>query len=210
VKVHNQISRSAELTAAVTAALGITKVEGGVERFSETVDLVMNLWGMPEWAFLRTERLCARSLFQTAVAAEFSMIALLNPVGSGHLAVVEAAHSSQVNSKFQCCTEAELATLAGRTQVAHARDRRWGRGALSAAGAFNSTCVVANGTDPTEALNASGIFFETISVLGQPAACVPVVLNPGHAFVISGSTVNTSLFGNLVWRERRAYPSELF
>lgn len=110
MRVHNQISRG-DLTAAATRALGVTKNEGGVERYSETVEIVMNPWGMPEWASLRGEYQGATREVVAGVAAELGMIAIVSPASSGLLVVVEYA-------QFRGTTGAQLELVAEANIVA--------------------------------------------------------------------------------------------
>lgn len=200
MRVHNQISRG-DLTAAATRALGVTKNEGGVERYSETVEIVMNPWGMPEWASLRGEYQGATREVVAGVAAELGMIAIVSPASSGLLVVVEYA-------QFRGTTGAQLELVAEANIVASLltpgtplpRDTRGGqRGFLKPlrARVWVGTNVGAWGVPIDE--QSTGIAFINL----------PVVLSPGWGLVITASAVNTLTQGIFGWRERTAYPGEL-
>jgi len=54
--VHNALHRG-DVAAALKNALGVTDPEDGLERFSETLQPVLDLWELPEWAILLRRRL---------------------------------------------------------------------------------------------------------------------------------------------------------
>ena len=199
-KIHNQISRG-DVSKAVTAALGVTKPDvGGVERFSETCDVVMNPWGMPEWAFLRGERLQGFQGGITLIAGEFAEVALVNPAGSNVLVVLEYAELRGLAYAVQVAQEAVwAATLTTVLPGGIFRDTRWPATSLGGAARIRT------GTD------ASAVLGTTIDEKSSnvPTIAVPVILAPGWGVALVAAVVNTTITYVLGWRERKAYPGEL-
>lgn len=209
-KVHNGLNNS-WLGDAVKRAINASKSDGTVERFGETLMPVLNPWGMPEWAAIRGEQLCAVRTIVTAVAAEFGAIALMNPIGSNLIVVVEAVD-------FQCTTtglKAFLevvpdttiaATLATVTNPTCARDRRFkGLSGLSRA-------TFRQGTDPTNTFGAQ-LESQNYASVGASFApfvtSLPVILKPGDDLMVIAQVVNLALEVNWGWRERQAFVGEL-
>lgn len=202
---HNELRRG-QLSAALSRALGDMR-GGGLERYGETVDPVIDLWDQPEWAFLRAERLVAISRAGPAVLAEFGTVALLNPTGSQAVCVVEEvtldagtlAASTLMN--LGIVTEAVALATIGTPQFGIGRDTRF-------IGAGVTLCTTIAGSDPANL----GSVIESVRVPAgnMPISrSVPYVLSPGFALWAQLATVNTSFLLNLKWRERRGFPSEL-
>lgn len=200
---HNELRRGGAIGYAMSQAVGDTR-GGGIERYGETLTPTLNLWDQPEWAFLRAEKLAAFSVTAPAVAAEFSAAGLLNPTGSGQIAVVEKLLCDQSGTlifQLQSCTQAQVATL-GTLVKGNVRDRRWqGGGALTA-------CDVISGSDPTTTL---GFNLDQVRAPGNATIAfnaLPVVLPPGFALVAVALTNNTGVTFIISWRERAAFPTE--
>jgi len=199
-KVHNQISRG-DLSRAVTAALGVSKPDvGGLERFSETCDIVMNPWGMPEWAYLRRERLQGFAGNVGAIAAEFGMSALVNPAGSNTIVVLEYAQLRGVQYQLQLAQEAVWsATLTVILPGGIFRDTRWPITNLGGAARIRT------GTDASSILGTA----IDVQLANIPIIAAPVILAPGWGVALVSFTVNTTVEYVFGWRERKAYPGEL-
>jgi len=203
-KVHNQISRG-DLTVALTRALGVTRIEGGVERFGETVTPVLDLWGQPEWFIHRNELLAGMISQQLAVAAEFSAVALINPATSGLLVVVEAVTGrafALMTLSLEVTSEVVIrAALAGVETRGLYLDRR--RNTVS------SRVTVLIGSEATAVGGQVEIITPPAAVTGAFSASLPIILPPGQGCVVRGNTLNTSMDASFGWRERVAYPGEL-
>lgn len=201
--IHNEI-RKGWLSESVNRALGRTR-EGGIERIGETIDAVLNPWGMPEWAYLRGEKLCTIFRSQVAVAGEFSAVALINPSTSRGLVVIEAASIQAAvagQGTASVTTEAlVLATLAGQAP-GNMRDRR------NVPGSSTIAQTVA-GSDAASAIGPSCEIRRIAAAGNMDFVHLPVVLPPGGAYVFVWQTVNVGIDGNFMWRERLAYPGEL-
>lgn len=202
-QVHNEI-RKGTLSSAVTRALGVTRLSG-VERFGETLTPVQNIWGMPEWAILREERLKAQRINSSAVAGENSVVALVSPAGRNTIIVVEGvfvgpgtAMTVGMDVATDVVLAAQLATAnAGPTQ---GRDTRVG---------LAGTTFIRSGSE------AAVAFGQNLEVIFSSATdskyfqFLPVVLTPGFGLAIFGFTVNTAISVGFAWRERAAYAGEL-
>lgn len=204
-QIHNEI-RSGWLSEAVRRALGVTR-EAGVERFSETLDVVLNPWGMPEWAYLRGERLASSVTFTPAVAAEFGSVGLLNPVGSNMIVVVEGASAmgAAMNINLRAHSSAQLLATLVSTTTGFVRDRRW-----QDSSSFLPRAVSLIGSD-TGVIAGQPVeqFLASLTFSSAALIAMPVILPPGHGVALTGQVVNTAFTACFSWRERAAYPGEL-
>lgn len=86
--LHNALLRG-PWSQAVQNALGVTQSgEGGVERYGETLEPVIDLWRLPEWRYLRRERTGQQSATENAGAGR-SRLGVQNN-SQGDLVVVES------------------------------------------------------------------------------------------------------------------------
>lgn len=201
---HNELRRG-DLSEALTRALGDSRGGGGIERYGETLTPVINLWGLPEWAFLRRERLAGMGRTEGAGAAtEMSYVALVNPATSGILIVVESALVSlNVASAVRAAMETEAALVAlGLTATRGVNlDTRWANQGNEPIGYLASEAVAATlgvaFSNPTRP-----VYFDLPEVAG-------IVLSPGYALVVQNPDDAAAIHVSYRWRERHAYPSEL-
>lgn len=207
--IHNALKRSV-VADAVKKAIGQHKQgEGGLERWSETLQPIVNPWGMPEWAALRAEQLAAVGAFQAAVAAEFSGHALMNPAGSNTIVVVEAVSfigTTTVQAWLELTVDTAIAaTYTVVTNPSAARDRRFkGISGLTRA-------TFRQGSDASNTFGAR-LEVQNFTAAGLASSFVnslPVILRPGDDLVVMLQTVNIGAFVNWAWRERQAFPGEL-
>lgn len=207
--IHNALKRS-PIADGLKKAIGQHKQgEGGLERWSETLQGVVNPWGMPEWAVLRGERLGAIRLFQAAVAAEFGAIALGNPLNSGNIVVVEGVSFNATTAALGAILEVVPDTTIAATLTVVAipgsfRDKRFG-------GGNPGRTFIRTGSDPTNTFGAQleGQTHPGPAVAFSAFQCLPVMLRPGDDLMVIGQTVNLAMTVNFVWRERVAFPGEL-
>lgn len=209
-QLHNALKRS-PIADGVKKAIGQHKQgEGGLERWSETLQPIVNPWGMPEWAALRAEQLCAVRNLVGGVAAEFGGVALMNPAGSNTLVVVEsvmvATSAATIAFFLEIVADTSIAaTLTTVTNPSCARDRRFkGQSGLSRA-------TFRQGTDLS---NTFGAQLEATTMVTNTApvsfiASLPVILRPGDDLLLIAQTVNVAFSSNWGWRERQAFPGEL-
>lgn len=201
-QVHNQLLRGG-LSAALRNALDAR--EGGIERFGETLDPVIDLWRLPEWAFLRGERICGAAVTVNAGAAtECSAVALRNPANSGMLAVVEYAIVSLTTAagvQCQMASEAAVDAVLATDTVGVNLDTRF-------ANQTNPVCFLSSGATPAIPIGVRFAFptrptyFDTPEVAG-------VVLSPGFCLVIQNPDDAAAIHVAYRWRERKANKGEL-
>lgn len=201
--VHNEI-RKGWLSEAVNRALGRTR-DGGVERVSETLDIVMNPWGMPEWAYLRGEILGAAALFVGAIAAEYGYAVLHNPPGSGRIITVEAAGitNNAGTGQLVLLAEADYLLLGLTPTLGYYRDPR---NTVYPHAIINRIFV------GTHTVQLGSYLDHTLWAAGPTAyfmAGVPCILPPGFSIAVRNGSVNIAQLAILSWRERNAYPGEL-
>lgn len=199
MKVHNQITRG-DLSGAVMRALGDSKGAGGVERYSETLDLVMDPWGRPEWAYLRAERLCQGFTSEAADVANFSNCQLMNPAGSGMLVVVERIWIVAVVVTSFNVEHTTVATTTLQTGQSHPRDSRYLPLTAIVAQVRHGVSAAALGTPVNQIRILQGDSKEDV---------VGYVLSPGNSILVRPSAINLGLNVSFAWRERKAYPGEL-
>jgi len=197
--IHNALLRG-PVSRAVKAALGVGEGgDAGVERFGETLTPVFDLWGLPEWAYLRDEDLLGGNIFQAAGAAGlFSQGALQNRALSDRLVVVEKVFTTET-VRLRIADAAAITTvgfLEGGTTLR--RDTRKGAGTVIARG--GAILAVAAVALPGSIIRAGrvGANFEAVSV----------VLAPGDALVVANITSAADLTVSFEWRERLRFPGE--
>lgn len=202
--IHNQLTDSAELLNGIGRAAGLSEGDG-VIRLGETLDPTIDPWSQPEWAYLRNERLGGGRGFSAAVAAEFSIIALGNAIGSGNIVVVEAvsAQGGAGNPVLQLEVVADsiiAGTLSAAAFFISARDRRFG--------ATTGRTFLKTGTDVASTFGVQ-IEHQTSATAFTPFTNLPVILKPGDDLIVIEQTVNLALDVNFKWRERKAFKNEL-
>lgn len=206
--IHNELRRS-NLGAALTRALGLTRGVEGLERVGETLTPTMDLWSQPEWAYLRKVRLLAYTAGITATVGEYSGLAIVNPTGSGIIAVVDAARiqmSGQVISYLAFATEAAIAATYALIGVPGLpRDLRWGPYTTA-----SGTVMAYQGSDAASWPNQlEGAYPGPANGMTEHRCGLPFVLTPGWGLILQGGTVNTAIRAGFNWTERRALLGEL-
>lgn len=165
----------------------------------------------PEYSFLKRELLwCAQVITAGPVAAQFSYVQLLNPVGSTRIVVVTEFHAGTTAAGK--VTQALTTTVRGASggAFAGARDTRWNTPIAAAAapnardGAISITFGTAAGfgTDVQLGQDATGV---NITRLNLPL----VVLAPGTGVTISDALANEALTCFMAGYSRVARPEEL-
>lgn len=208
--IHNMISRG-NWSAAIKKALGVTKSEGGIERFGETLTPVIDLWRRPEFQFLRDETLWGKFAQQAAVVAEFAVIAIANPANSGRLVVVE-----RVSARNLVATAS--VNLAPTTQAAVAATLTFAntvvRDTRSAKGGPQTLAVPEFwfGSDPAS-LIAGGFTLERINSptaeVSPLTVALPYIIPPGFALIAEGGAVNQGIEASWAGYVRVLFPGEL-
>lgn len=202
-QIHNQLDHSAELLGGISVAAGLGRDKDGVIRLGESLEPILDPFSLPEWAYLRAERLGAGRGFQPAVAAEFSIIALGNAAGSGNLVVVESVNIlSTVTTQLEVAADSLVAaTLGAAAFYVSGRDRRFGSTQGRTFLKIGSDLASTFGVQLEQQAGAAGVFNSYIST--------PIVLKPGDDLLIIAQTINTAIQCNWKWRERKAFTGEL-
>jgi hypothetical protein len=159
----------------------------------------------PEMAFLKGEQLAFGRAAQAAVAAQQSMVAIINPVDSGNLGMIESVlFRSTAASNIQFRWTNTVAGMGVATDQAP-RDTRWARGGGAGTQQALSVRVQAVAVVP-----GAGVF-ASASILANETFALPLefVLGPGNAFITFQQAVNTQLEVTYIWREKEANPAEL-
>lgn len=204
--IHNELRRS-KLSEALTRAVGASKGAPGIERFGETLTPVIDLWSQPEFAWLRREVLGFSRRQVVAVAAELSMIALINPVNSRRIVTVDKAGTltaAATSVQLVAMTEAQVVAHTLTRAVTFNRDRR------NPDPNFDAATVVETGTDP--ALLSGLVMDDVVGGVNSRLEFtngLPHILPPGQALMIAAATVNITINGYFSFRERQALPGEL-
>lgn len=208
-QIHNQITRG-PWTNALKAALGITKSDGGIERFGETMQPVVDLWSRPDWLYLLEVGLWSASESQAAVPAEFSAIAVTNPPTSGNIIVVQVANARIGVANTVAMGLALRTTIAGTLTVSNPgdyRDTRFQKNPLLSV--FNAPVETWVGSDT--------VSIDTVQEQQAAVAAAevvdfkspPYVLKPGTGLFIQNQTLNTLLAVNFAGYVRKAFTGEL-
>lgn len=198
---HNQLRQFTELVNAYARALGEREIPWGMERGGETLTPVIDLWSRPEWAYLRGENKFWAQATAGAIAAERSILALRNPVGSGVLARVTLARS------ILDCTvriSTNLAIVADTTTTGLPRDGR-----LASVGTDTRSRV--QFITASEATANAGTTVWEITLAGDSTRILPLdyILSPGRDLRLVGVLDLTALGGGFWWDERNALAGEL-
>jgi len=205
--IHNALSRAGAIQSGLRAAVGMKEAEDGVERLGETLTPVIDLWSREEWAVLRNSRLCGLHVVQAAVAVQFSMAALRNPVDSNRLLIVQRIGfdaGADMTCFLEMATVAEVDATLGTLTTGSVRDRR-------RSSSFFSVARVATGSDLLNSVNAGAFVIDRMATTTDHffRIALPVILPPGQAVNIVGTTVNTALVAIFAWEERALLPGEL-
>ncbi len=149
---------------------------------------------LPEWQFLRNQKLMGVVYALPAVAAQNSVVHLVNPAGSGVLAtVVRSIYSAVGDTSYVLGRGAQTANL-GTVLPSVARDTRFPIVNASALIASQGNNVVGAG----EAFHSTGVLSLTPDEFTDP-----VVLTPAHQFEVSSISTNVAIRGAIQWLERR-------
>lgn len=209
-QLHNGIKYGTDLVAAVNVLSGVDPASPGVERLSESLTPILDPYARDDEAVLRREHLWGTTINSPAVAAEFSITAVVNPLANqiqGLILVVTKAlfRGGGAAGSFMGWSSRALiaATL---TQVGNAAnlDSR-----------FSNTLVPR--TTPIEtwagsdgAATLSGNIEEELPLTPYSAfSFTPIMLKPGTGIYICAQTVNTSLQTKYRGYYRMALPGEL-
>jgi hypothetical protein len=205
--IPNAVVQIRKFSSRFAQRLGLTSGQQGLDGYVSDLLAAMALNRFNPEDYFPDEILACMTGGAGALALNFSRVALVNPVGSGVLAVVTriAATSSGGASAFQVGTDAaQTATFAALTlSVAGAfRDGRVGNPSFTGGA---TRCFMHNGT-------AAAAFANGPLLVRQAPASAEAewgnaddaifILAPGQAVIVTPGVVNFAITAEFWWRER--------
>lgn len=205
----NELTYGASILRCFPRALGLGD-SSGVVRVSETIHPTFDAWGLPEFAYLRSERLLGVRAFQAAVAAEQSMIAVSNMSTSKTILVIERVGVQFVAGTVILNGNVSENTLSGTLTLVAALQPRDMR--INGPRGIGNPAGVARYWVGSDAA-AIGTTIDQITFTATESRVfevgLPVILIPGSGLVVIGTVVNTGMAAWFAVRERDALPGEL-
>ena len=153
----------------------------------------------PEWSFLKGEALFGAYVSVALVAAQYPMVQLYLPTTARSIAVITLLQ----NASTQQLAVARLVGISGSLAGWTARNTLNRDTRANAVGGACRLEINNNVAQPTN--HGTLHYFQSL----QNALISPLVLAPGGAIAIYGSTLGTPLEINIGWYERPAEISEL-
>lgn len=205
---HNELRRG-QLSVALTRALQDARGSGGLERYGETLTPNIDLWSLPEWAYLRGEVLGAQYRF-VAAGANNGAAAICNPLTSRSLVVVEAVNvwtAGQDTVSLYLGTDS--AVVLNLSQLCARRDNRPAQDDGTAPGALMCRTLIRYADGTIAAIPPDW----NVELERQVAAaaggnvpadfrCLPIVLAPGRMLIVYNLDVASAMNVNFKFRER--------
>lgn len=209
-QTHNALSRG-PFGRALKDALGDSKAEGALERYGETMQPIINLWGLPEWAFLRGETLWACSIVRAADAANVSIVGVMLPVASKFILMVDRISGRNSvaagNLILSMLDRPTIAALAGFAlgNPPFFRDQR----AHSVVGAQFAPLETFSAASGAVAVNGTmeNISYPTSD--NREFVAPPLIVRPGGGVLVQSAAINQQIVVSFVGRIRNALPTEL-
>lgn len=201
--VHNALRRG-QFSSALTRAIGDTRGAGGIERYGETLQPVIDLWSKNEWAYLRNEFHFAGSATIAAAVGFNSILYLNNPANSNVIAVIRGAWADGGAAALAGVTITQPATAKTAGNPGNERDTRTPFG--------GSRCLLESvNTEATPAGQSIGPRL-IVPANGPTGRLVEpddlLILTPGNSFGITAIAVNVLLNATWLWSERIMFPGE--
>lgn len=198
--IHNELTgRSGFISRAIRNALQVENAEVGVERLSETLNPIMDLWSRPEWNLLRGERIWTASPSTAGIAGEQAVLGVRNPAGSNLIVVVEDVYVTGA-LVFELRAAPTGAYVPDGISTANARDSRVAQLTGISTQSMASSDVAPPGVVRyfQATTNANGIFYR-----------IEFVLTPGFDFYVVSLNANQGMVATIRGRERPAFAGEL-
>lgn len=207
--IHNELRRG-QLSKAVTRALGMQVGSVGLERLSESLTVVMDLWSRPEFAYLRKEDRFLSGQQSGTNVGTISYCQLRVPVNSNILCIVDRLILQDPTGAGP--VEFGLSTPNASGTPGCVMDSRRNRGLGVGTGAV-SVALASARTD----LTGDGVAFGLVpcrvrfnaSQLTLDLDNLGFVLAAGEALTVRHTAANNVVGVNFFWRERTALPGEL-
>lgn len=203
--IHNELHRYGDVQRAIKNVVGSSDAEGGVERFGETLQPVLDLFSRKEWDWPRGARRFARVLTSPAVVARFSAFQLINIPTSKVLVEIEdlvALSTATVNADIGV-DGASTVSLANPVGVNHAPMD--GRGFPPGLAVYQPILNLVIG-DAGAVVGIPQYRFTPSFLRLENAG---IILTPKSSLFIIANAVNLALSFIVRWLERPVIPDEL-
>lgn len=182
---------------------GLGEDENGITRLSETLQGVVDIFGLPEYHLhRRSMRFARKKTVAAGGAGRLSGFQVLNPIGSRVLAVIESIASNCAFGDLELAVDSASAFIAILNPVdvkGVANDTRYPLVGET------SICTIRTGDFP------AGVSLpQHTATTIQEGARVPLgyVLKPGSSAFAIRLTANSAFTFEIVFRERPLYPGE--
>lgn len=209
--IHNQLSRG-PWGRAVKDALGDSRAEGGLERYGETMQPVIDLWSRPDWELLRNEFLFVHTLVKAADAANSSVVGIMLPLASKLIVTLERISGrNSTNAGALILSGLDRTTIAALGGFALA-SQPFFRDARASAVPFAQQAPVETFTALTGLIPLNGTMENIIMPAGvenREFTSTPYVLRAGGAIFVQGGAINQQIVITFSGRVRAALPTEL-
>lgn len=203
--IHNALQRFTELQRGAKIALGLDAGAGGLERMSETLQLVKDFWRYPEDAILRGARLCCGGTSVAAGGAGNYSAASFGIQNDGWIATLRRVQFSTPTAGFIAIRRG--LPLPNSVATKSLMDMRtFQTTPIGIVAYVNNVAAVPGGTTCWYGYAAAN----TIIDVPLNAVCVsggPVATET--AIVVYHGTANVVLTCNFLWEERLMLPGEL-
>lgn len=192
--LHNGLTSNPKLQEAFRRILGEqSQFFAGLERASESLQPVIDMWSMPEWALLRGEIIFSQTTSIAANAGTFQSQEFVNAAGSGVIAVMLEIRN--LSNDVRVCVDAGTALGVVATTRGIANDSRFLSGEVS-------RCTIVTG----QLVAGSAL---TQEFLGTSVVSThPYIIAPGDKLTIINNAVNNGVITNLLWTERQILGTE--
>lgn len=204
--IHNGLSRLTEVQRGAKVAFGLDSGEGGLERLSESIQIVKDFWAHPEDHYLRGSRLaCGVQNVAPGGAGNYSAagIAMQN---DGWISVLERLIiTTEVNGTVLVVRGLPLPNTG--TQRFFRDMRITGSTPITRIGWVNNVAAIPGGTNGIILRMTANVplylDMDCVLVSGGPVATETAIV--AYFF-----TANSALNVNFFWRERQLLPGELY
>lgn len=199
MQLHNRLHRATALQSAYEAALGEKDEEfSGIERAGETLTPVIDLWSLPEWRYLRRERMTMFGTTEAAQVALRSRLAIRNP-SANMIVIVESIQNRGLVGPITPTIGTGLTVDSSENM--RPTDSRWYTPTTGAG--------VATVTHRAGAIGGSTTAWGAVYILQGATYQLDAVLGPGWFLSFDPGTDNLLIALTFRVRERPALPGEL-
>lgn len=203
--IHNELARFTEVQRGAKVAFGLDSGAGGLERLSETLQLVKDFWRYPEDAYLRGARLVmGGDVIAAGGAGNYSAIACSMQLDGWIATLVGAMVCVPVGSAIYVKRGLPLPNTSANRAF---RDMRITGSPVGRISYVNNVAAVPGGTICwlTRALANDPLWIplDCVLVNGGPVATETAV-------VVYADTANQAFYGSFLWVERQLLPGELY